>query len=78
MTPGVIEKKWRHHDDLAITVNDADPCHIAIPFFNADKFLRDCIQADSNLTLANVYLNLTHANDLSHHGWFNLKVRSYF
>ena len=26
MTPDVIEKKWRCHDDLAVTVNDAAPC----------------------------------------------------
>ena len=25
MTPDVNEKKWRHHDDLAVTVNDAAP-----------------------------------------------------
>ena len=25
MTPDVIEKKWRCHDDLAVTVNDAAP-----------------------------------------------------
>ena len=25
MTPDVIEKKWRRHDDLAVTVNDAAP-----------------------------------------------------
>ena len=28
MTPDVIEKKGRHHDDLAVTVNDAAPCHL--------------------------------------------------
>ena len=26
MTVGVIEKKWRRHDNLAVTVNDAAPC----------------------------------------------------
>ena len=26
--PDVIEKKWRLHDDLAVTVNDAAPWHI--------------------------------------------------
>ena len=32
MTPDVIEKKWRCHDDLAITANNADPCTIpAVP-----------------------------------------------
>ena len=25
MTPDVIEKKWQHHDDLAVPVNDAAP-----------------------------------------------------
>ena len=27
MTPDVIEKKWRCHDNLAVTVNDAAPWH---------------------------------------------------
>ena len=25
MTPDVIEKQWRRHDNLAVTVNDASP-----------------------------------------------------
>ena len=25
MTPDVIEKKLRRHDDLAVNINDADP-----------------------------------------------------
>ena len=25
MMPDVFEKKWQHHDDLAITINDAAP-----------------------------------------------------
>ena len=32
MMPDVIEKKWRRNDDLAISVNDAAPCKIALKF----------------------------------------------
>ena len=38
MTPVVIEKKWRRHDDLAVTVNDAAPwnAHLGNCCLNAD------------------------------------------
>ena len=26
MMPDVIEKKWQHHDDLDVSINDASPC----------------------------------------------------
>ena len=30
MAPDVMKIKWRHHEDLAVSINDAAPCHTSM------------------------------------------------